>query len=110
MIRRPPRSTLFPYTTLFRSISLVVRPDRRSDAVWREPGDAIRADGRGRGVRIVADAVPERVVAGRARIRGHAIRHLVAGVLADVVEGAGNRPEQAAPEPYPGDAGVLDRV
>src|SRR5437773_12532561 len=26
MIRRPPRSTLFPYTTLFRSIS--VRPDR----------------------------------------------------------------------------------
>src|SRR5256885_12518660 len=23
MIRRPPRSTLFPYTTLFRSISLV---------------------------------------------------------------------------------------
>src|SRR3989442_7451837 len=29
MIRRPPRSTLFPYTTLFRS--LVVRPDRRID-------------------------------------------------------------------------------
>src|SRR5437667_2925724 len=25
MIRRPPRSTLFPYTTLFRSISEVVR-------------------------------------------------------------------------------------
>src|SRR5256885_13187590 len=24
MIRRPPRSTLFPYTTLFRSISLAV--------------------------------------------------------------------------------------
>src|SRR5689334_23681080 len=24
MIRRPPRSTLFPYTTLFRSINLVV--------------------------------------------------------------------------------------
>src|SRR3712207_6921389 len=33
MIRRPPRSTLFPYTTLFRSTRerdplLVVRPDR----------------------------------------------------------------------------------
>src|SRR5947207_7696939 len=27
MIRRPPRSTLFPYTTLFRSLSL--DPDRR---------------------------------------------------------------------------------
>src|SRR3712207_8802523 len=26
MIRRPPRSTLFPYTTLFRSISLPVSP------------------------------------------------------------------------------------
>src|SRR3712207_8517434 len=32
MIRRPPRSTLFPYTTLFRS-----RPDRNRNAVtcWR---------------------------------------------------------------------------
>src|SRR3712207_8064636 len=26
MIRRPPRSTLFPYTTLFRSQGLAVRP------------------------------------------------------------------------------------
>src|SRR5256885_9960039 len=25
MIRRPPRSTLFPYTTLFRSVSVAVR-------------------------------------------------------------------------------------
>src|SRR2546430_14122026 len=25
MIRRPPRSTLFPYTTLFRSLDVVVR-------------------------------------------------------------------------------------
>src|SRR2546426_7769453 len=25
MIRRPPRSTLFPYTTLFRSVSLAAR-------------------------------------------------------------------------------------
>src|SRR5688572_31178266 len=28
MIRRPPRSTLFPYTTLFRSISFVLREVR----------------------------------------------------------------------------------
>src|SRR2546426_7074594 len=27
MIRRPPRSTLFPYTTLFRSAILETRPD-----------------------------------------------------------------------------------
>src|SRR2546427_1552449 len=28
MIRRPPRSTLFPYTTLFRSDDLAEAPDR----------------------------------------------------------------------------------
>src|SRR2546427_12817942 len=33
MIRRPPRSTLFPYTTLFRSVSLA--PDQ-----WRAALDA----------------------------------------------------------------------
>src|SRR2546430_9770575 len=27
MIRRPPRSTLFPYTTLFRSVAVSVQPD-----------------------------------------------------------------------------------
>src|SRR2546422_5799003 len=29
MIRRPPRSTLFPYTTLFRSIDLAAEPVTR---------------------------------------------------------------------------------
>src|SRR3989449_6769872 len=34
MIRRPPRSTLFPYTTLFRSLaSFVLDPGRRSHAI-----------------------------------------------------------------------------
>src|SRR5687768_17630056 len=28
MLRRPPRSTLFPYTTLFRSIPVDSRPER----------------------------------------------------------------------------------
>src|SRR2546422_6927409 len=32
MIRRPPRSTLFPYTTLFRSLHLVVRGARGREA------------------------------------------------------------------------------
>src|SRR3712207_9094522 len=31
MIRRPPRSTLFPYTTLFRSANDVVNPDARDN-------------------------------------------------------------------------------
>src|SRR3712207_8019829 len=29
MRRRPPRSTLFPYTTLFRSVAIVGYPDER---------------------------------------------------------------------------------
>src|SRR2546430_11639001 len=33
MIRRPPRSTLFPYTTLFRSPALMLI---RARAAWRE--------------------------------------------------------------------------
>src|SRR5256885_7579995 len=32
MIRRPPRSTLFPYTTLFRSQQLLLRLPARSEA------------------------------------------------------------------------------
>src|SRR2546421_9021543 len=39
MIRRPPRSTLFPYTTLFRSYA---------DGARRERGDGRRGDGRDR--------------------------------------------------------------
>src|SRR5258708_29039269 len=37
MIRRPPRSTLFPYTTLFRSLA-EVRRDRRLDDLARGLG------------------------------------------------------------------------
>src|SRR5256885_9815839 len=32
MIRRPPRSTLFPYTTLFRSVPLA----RSASMIWRK--------------------------------------------------------------------------
>src|SRR3712207_7108068 len=46
MIRRPPRSTLFPYTTLFRSsdwleriITRRVPPEEWSDALERHPDD-----------------------------------------------------------------------
>src|SRR5260370_28910006 len=41
MIRRPPRSTLFPYTTLFRSLFGVLR-DQRVGADERLPRDAHR--------------------------------------------------------------------
>src|SRR3712207_7272615 len=38
MIRRPPRSTLFPYTTLFRSAYSPGSKDRRVDESWPTDG------------------------------------------------------------------------
>src|SRR3712207_9326851 len=52
MIRRPPRSTLFPYTTLFRSADARVEDDRNAGAladeaqVVRVQQPHARADGR----------------------------------------------------------------
>src|SRR5689334_24077946 len=43
MIRRPPRSTLFPYTTLFRSRGRGAR-DRARDGEDREAGDRDERD------------------------------------------------------------------
>src|SRR5688572_30929492 len=47
MIRRPPRSTLFPYTTLFRSVSALQSRDRsgrtsRDHLVWLRPRPAVQ--------------------------------------------------------------------
>src|SRR5258705_9804020 len=58
MIRRPPRSTLFPYTTLFRSPRAGGRPD---------PGPRIRACARGRGA--LAGASLRQAARGAARSR-----------------------------------------
>src|SRR5256885_8218311 len=48
MIRRPPRSTLFPYTTLFRSLQpvlfLVGRLQRQRRQQFRCPGGGHRRD------------------------------------------------------------------
>src|SRR5689334_24352582 len=71
MIRRPPRSTLFPYTTLFRSR----HPDRRRSR--REP-DGLSPSARG---------------AGRARRLGEGRAHLAA-----VRRGDGRRSEEHTSE------------
>src|SRR3989454_7789386 len=42
MIRRPPRSTLFPYTTLFRSASRWSAPSRSRPTTTRAPRRGIR--------------------------------------------------------------------
>src|SRR3712207_8423735 len=47
MIRRPPRSTLFPYTTLFRSVGVRARRGARHDDGERDLGggaDELAAD------------------------------------------------------------------
>src|SRR5256885_9740040 len=44
MIRRPPRSTLFPYTTLFRSLEALQQPRRQPRvAAHRRPFRAVEA-------------------------------------------------------------------
>src|SRR3712207_2261192 len=52
MIRRPPRSTLFPYTTLFRSsavaVTVATADDRDSDTGYsRRIGDELEVSGGG---------------------------------------------------------------
>src|SRR5256885_9897364 len=42
MIRRPPRSTLFPYTTLFRSLLKLVSGDLEPDSGVVKRADALR--------------------------------------------------------------------
>src|SRR3712207_8111435 len=58
MIRRPPRSTLFPYTTLFRSSSTTARwpPSRPRSAAE----DALRGLGRGDRLGVVHRLRPAR--------------------------------------------------
>src|SRR5438445_1382370 len=41
MIRRPPRSTLFPYTTLFRSDEKTTESRSRAER-WEHPGNRLR--------------------------------------------------------------------
>src|SRR2546429_9449148 len=54
MIRRPPRSTLFPYTTLFRSISLTRRSGLHSwNAISASAADSLQRTSLPQRVRIV---------------------------------------------------------
>src|SRR5258705_1007108 len=78
MIRRPPRSTLFPYTTLFRSL-----PQRG----LRARGDADHlGPRRGRGARRGGDVPEELPLPGQGRSEEHtselqSLRHLVCRLL-----------------------------
>src|SRR5438477_9420393 len=74
MIRRPPRSTLFPYTTLFRSPGTGILGDRREPAAdaAAEAGGAVRRLRRLRRIQVRirarrAGEMPRAVPARRAR-------------------------------------------
>src|SRR3712207_8295193 len=59
MIRRPPRSTLFPYTTLFRSaLGVADDPGQQRRVAHRELAHVLVEVGLGRGLHAVG-AVPE---------------------------------------------------
>src|SRR5256886_7206192 len=64
MIRRPPRSTLFPYTTLFRSLAADAHTGAggsRAAAIQRGAG-ADRPPGGVHPVRLLLDRLPELLV------------------------------------------------
>src|SRR2546425_10145683 len=78
MIRRPPRSTLFPYTTLFRSHGVHDGPDFRRDAVEAQHVGGGHHDVLGEGA--VADHSDD------------------ARIAADVADSGAGLPTEAAPE------------
>src|SRR2546430_3847877 len=68
MIRRPPRSTLFPYTTLFRSIG---RAERRFHALLAShvpDAEARDGDGLGRALRAAGDRKSTRLNSSHSQI------------------------------------------
>src|SRR3712207_8871159 len=68
MIRRPPRSTLFPYTTLFRSIGGGLHP-RRHPLPRSRPRPGAQADPQEGGALGRQDRYPQRHRADRRRPR-----------------------------------------
>src|SRR2546425_2885392 len=68
MIRRPPRSTLFPYTTLFRSLRVRSCPGAydvaRESITAMLPHHRRRPDGMGRAPRAIDDLLAPRALHG----------------------------------------------
>src|SRR3989449_2494455 len=93
MIRRPPRSTLFPYTTLFRSRpSAPFSPARLRHDQLRRPFD--RQPLRIHDQIVVAEVLPLPPV-----VRLHVLIALPIGVVHDALGGGGIRAEAPPREP-----------
>src|SRR6266542_5747340 len=82
MIRRPPRSTLFPYTTLFRSVLEVARA--RGGVADVADGGSAGQLGEHVGGEDVGDEPHAPVDVERAAVRGHDPGRLLAAVLQGV--------------------------
>src|SRR3989454_10418291 len=102
MIRRPPRSTLFPYTTLFRSLRRRREEEGGAPAgrAVRRHGERARAAPRGR-------HLPRESAPGHAR-HPHAERGL--GWEPEAVAAEGHRPGAAGLDPRAAMAARRDRV
>src|SRR2546422_10670654 len=88
MIRRPPRSTLFPYTTLFRSrkgVRITLMPSLRktpskaalnfeSRVVDQEP-DAAKSRGEAEVARLLSDPAPARVCGAAGELNARSEEH-----------------------------------
>src|SRR2546426_10923513 len=90
MIRRPPRSTLFPYTTLFRSVAFDLGLHLRAERPPPAPSLVVRPAPRD----VPADVVPVAGQLGEAVGRAETAEVDVAGQLADV--GAGRSEEHTS--------------
>src|SRR3712207_8841397 len=79
MIRRPPRSTLFPYTTLFRSDREQEMPMLQDITLHARPGEHVALVGHsGSGKTTLTYLIPRLydAEAGRVTIDGHDVRHI----------------------------------
>src|SRR2546427_10385220 len=108
MIRRPPRSTLFPYTTLFRSL-LILHGFLRLPRPWRLARSRRHEGAIQAGQMLIGQAFPENVADSFKESAAIIILPIVEpeGLLVEVAEqverldahvGAADRPLQEAPE------------
>src|SRR5437016_11220324 len=69
MLLRPPRPTLFPYTTLFRSVRTRMSPTQPAATPYREPGAPPNDDGES--VELYIETLPTPAVRAAGRSEEH---------------------------------------